>query len=130
VDPVTHTAASLALARAGLDRATRLATPMLLISGLAADLDWLSLAGGARAYLHLHRTATHSLLGTAAIAFALAAMFWWLGRGADTRARLCGSGAPPRFALLAPASICCSTSPTVTASNCCGRSAQSGTRWI
>ncbi len=100
MDPVTHTAASLALARAGLDRATRLATPMLLISGLAADLDWLSLAGGARAYLHLHRTATHSLLGTAAIAFALAAMFWWLGRGHPTApvrfgraAAVCAAGA-------------------------------------
>jgi len=80
VDPVTHTLASLALARAGLKRATRLATPMLLASGLAADLDWLSQAGGPRAFLHGHRTATHSLAGTAAIALGVAVVFWRLGR--------------------------------------------------
>ncbi len=80
MEPVTHALTSLALGRAGLNRATRLATPMLLVAGLAADLDWLSLAGGARAFLHGHRTATHSLAGTAAIALATAGIFWWLGR--------------------------------------------------
>ena len=80
MEPVTHALTSLALGRAGLNRATRLATPMLLVAGLAADLDWLSLAGGARTFLHGHRTATHSLAGTAAIALITAGVFWWLGR--------------------------------------------------
>jgi len=80
MEPVTHALTSLALGRAGLNRATRLATPMLLVTGLAADLDWLSLAGGARAFLHGHRTVTHSLAGTVAIALATAGIFWWLGR--------------------------------------------------
>ncbi len=80
MDPVTHALASLALARAGLKKTTRLATPMLLAAGLAADLDWMSLAGGPRMFLHGHRTATHSLAGTAAIAFVLGSVFWRLGR--------------------------------------------------
>ena len=80
MEPVTHALASLALARAGLNKTTRLATPMLLVSGLVADLDWLSRAAGARAYLHGHRTATHSLAGTAAIALGVATAFWLAGR--------------------------------------------------
>ncbi len=80
MEPVTHALVSLALARAGLKKTARLATPMLLAAGLAADLDWLSLAGGARAFLHGHRTATHSLTGTMGIALALGGVFWWLGR--------------------------------------------------
>jgi membrane-bound metal-dependent hydrolase YbcI (DUF457 family) len=51
---------------------------MLLVSGLAADLDWLSYFGGPRAFLVAHRTASHSLVGTAAIAMATAALFFWL----------------------------------------------------
>jgi inner membrane protein len=80
MEPVTHALTSLALGRAGLNQSTRLATPMLLVAGLAADLDWLSLAGGARALLHGHRTATHSLVGTVAIALLTAGIFWGIGR--------------------------------------------------
>lgn len=80
MEPVTHALTSLALSRAGLNKATRLATPMLLVAGLAADLDWLSLAGGPRAFLHGHRTWTHSLAGTAAIVLITAGIFWWWGR--------------------------------------------------
>ncbi len=80
MEPVTHALTSLALARAGLNKATRLATPMLLVAGLVADLDWLSLVGGPRAFLNGHRTATHSLAGTAAIALLTAGGFWWRRR--------------------------------------------------
>ena len=80
MEPVTHALASLAMASAGLDRVTRLAAPMLLVSGLAADLDWVSYAGGARVFLAVHRTATHSLLGTAIIAVVTAAAFVMLSR--------------------------------------------------
>lgn len=80
MEPVTHAVASIALGRAGLNRLTRAATPMLLVSGLGADLDWVTRFWGARAFLHGHRTATHSLLGTAAIAIAVAAAFYLAGR--------------------------------------------------
>jgi len=102
MEPVTHAVASLALARSGLNRATRLAVPMLLVSGLAADLDWLSVLGGPTAFLREHRTVMHSVVGTAAIAVATAVVFWLLGRSHPTlpvrlpRAFLacaCGAGA-------------------------------------
>ena len=80
MEPVTHALASLALGRAGLGRVTRRAVPMLLISGLAADLDWASYAWGAPEVLAWHRTASHSLLGAALIAGAVAAGFSLLGR--------------------------------------------------
>ena len=86
MEPVTHALASLALGRAGLSRVTRRATPMLLVSGLAADLDWASFTAGAPAYLAWHRTASHSLLGTAAIAAGVAAGFsLWGRRRKDSR---------------------------------------------
>ena len=100
MEPVTHALASLALGRAGVNRVTRLATPMLLISGLAADLDWLSVFRGARAFLRDHRVVTHSLAGAAVIALATAGVFWALGRKHPSapvqfvRALLvCGAGA-------------------------------------
>jgi inner membrane protein len=89
VDPITHTLASVALARAGLEKTTRMATPMLVTAGLAADLDWVSRLGGARSFLHGHRTGTHSLVATAAIALATAGVFSWTGRKHPT--------APVRF---------------------------------
>jgi inner membrane protein len=80
MEPVTHALASLALGRAGLNKITRAATPMLLVSGLVADLDWVTRLGGAAAFLHGHRTATHSLAGTAVIAAAVALASWYAGR--------------------------------------------------
>ena len=80
MEPVTHTLASIALGRSGLNKVTRMATPMLVVSGVIADLDWASRLGGARAFLQGHRTATHSLLGTAAIIAGVAACFWLAGR--------------------------------------------------
>lgn len=80
MDPVTHVLASVALARAGLDRTTRLATPVLVVSGLAADVDLLSYAGGADAFLHLHRALAHSLLGSAVLVLLIATGFWFFGR--------------------------------------------------
>jgi membrane-bound metal-dependent hydrolase YbcI (DUF457 family) len=99
MEPVTHALASLALGRAGLGRVTRWATPMLVAAGLAADLDWLSYFGGPRAFLAAHRTASHSLVGTAAIAAATAAFFCWLEpRFVSSRS----SSAPPLAASHAP----------------------------
>lgn len=80
MEPVTHALASIALGRAGLNKVTRMATPMLLVSGTIADVDWATRLGGASAFLRGHRTATHSLLGTAVIIVGVAAAFWLAGR--------------------------------------------------
>ena len=80
MEPVTHALTSIALGRAGLNKITRAATPMLLVSGLIADVDWVTRLGGAETFLRGHRTATHSLAGTAAIVAAVAAVSWFAGR--------------------------------------------------
>jgi inner membrane protein len=80
MDPVTHALTSIALGRAGLNKLARAATPMLVVSGLLADVDWVTRLGGADAFLRGHRTATHSLVGTAVIATVVAAGFWFAGR--------------------------------------------------
>ncbi len=84
MDPLTHIAVSIAASRAGLNRVTRLATPMLIVSGVAADLDWISALISPRAFLIGHRTFTHSLIGTAAIAFLTALCFTLVGRKHST----------------------------------------------
>jgi inner membrane protein len=80
MEPVTHALTSIALGRASLNKVSRAATPVLLVSGLAADVDWITRLGGAEMFLHWHRTATHSLIGTIAIAFITAVIFWFAGR--------------------------------------------------
>jgi membrane-bound metal-dependent hydrolase YbcI (DUF457 family) len=80
MEPVTHALTSIALGRAGLNKITRMATPMLLVSGSVADVDWVTRFGGAKALLHGHRTATHSLLGTVVIVAAVTLVFWLAGR--------------------------------------------------
>ncbi len=80
MEPVTHALTSIALGRAGLNKITRMATPILLVSGLAADVDWVARFSGASAFLRGHRTATHSLLGTVALIAAVSAGFWLAGR--------------------------------------------------
>ncbi|HVA94911.1 MAG TPA: metal-dependent hydrolase [Candidatus Dormibacteraeota bacterium] len=80
MEPVTHALTSIALGRAGLNKMTRMATPMLLVSGLIADVDWVTRLGGANAFLRGHRTATHSLVGTVVMIAGVAAGFWLAGR--------------------------------------------------
>src|SRR5258708_21872402 len=80
MEPVTHALASIALSRAGLNKITRAATPMLLVSGLAADMDWVTRLGGAATFLRGHRTVTDSLMGTLAIAAIVAVAAWLLGQ--------------------------------------------------
>jgi inner membrane protein len=80
MEPITHALASIALGRAGLNKNTRVATPMLLVSGMIADVDWVTRLGGADTFLRGHRTVTHSLVGTVAIIAAVAAASWFAGR--------------------------------------------------
>lgn len=80
MEPVTHVLTSIALSRAGLNKLTRAATPILLASGLAADVDWFTRLGTAAAFLRGHRTTTHSIPGTAVIAVGVALAAWLLGK--------------------------------------------------
>ena len=75
MDPLTHIVVNIASGRAGLNKITRLATPMLIVSGIVADLDWLSALAGPRAFLQGHRTITDSICGAAAVAILTAVCF-------------------------------------------------------
>ena len=61
MDPLTHTLTGLALSRAGLNRRSAYATPILLLAANAPDADILAYLGGPVAYFHYHRHITHSL---------------------------------------------------------------------
>jgi len=80
MEPVTHALTSIALGRAGLNKVTRAATPMLLVSGMIADVDWITRLGGADVFLRGHRTVTHSLVINIVIAAGVAAGSWFVGR--------------------------------------------------
>lgn len=80
MEPITHALASWVLSRAGLNRVTKPATAILLVSGTAADADWLTYLLGPGAFFAGHRTATHSIPGIFAVAAMVAAGFWLLGR--------------------------------------------------
>lgn len=64
------------MARAGMNRATPLAVPMMITAGLAADLDWVAYFAGPRFFLAGHRTILHSMLGSIAIGAVVAGIFW------------------------------------------------------
>lgn len=70
MDNLTHTAVGLFLSRAGLNRWTPAATPILLLAANAPDIDILSVAGGSLNYLHYHRHLTHSLIAMPFLAVA------------------------------------------------------------
>ncbi|HTR48358.1 MAG TPA: metal-dependent hydrolase [Verrucomicrobiae bacterium] len=80
MEPFTHAFSSLALARAGQKRLPRLGTAIVVVAGLAPDLDYASYFGGASAFMRFHRTAMHSLAGAALTACAIAAAFCVLDR--------------------------------------------------
>lgn len=80
MEPVTHALTSLLLARAGQRHLPRYGTAMLIVSGVAPDLDYLSYLGGAGAFFRFHRTVLHSLVGSAVLACIIAAVFSRLDR--------------------------------------------------
>ena len=75
MDPLTHIVVSIAASRAGLNKLSRRATPMLIATNIVADLDWLTALAGPRAFLLGHRTLTDSFCGAAAIAILTALIF-------------------------------------------------------
>jgi inner membrane protein len=62
MDPLTHTLTGLAVSRAGLNRWSAHATPILLLAANAPDCDLVSWAGGSAMYLQFHRHITHALI--------------------------------------------------------------------
>jgi membrane-bound metal-dependent hydrolase YbcI (DUF457 family) len=80
VEPFSHALTSFALARAGQKRLPRFGTAMLIVAGVAPDLDYASYFGGASAFMRFHRTVAHSLLGATVMACAIAAAFCVLDR--------------------------------------------------
>lgn len=95
MEPVTHALTSLAFARAGQRRLPRFGTAMLITSGIAPDLDYLSYFGGAHAFIRFHRTVLHSLVGSALMACVVAAMFCVLDRKYPRRAAAAGKSFAP-----------------------------------
>ena len=73
MDPIAHTFTGMALAAAGLRRATPLATAALLVGVNAPDLDVFSGAFGSYAPIAFRRGWTHGLLAIAIWPFVLAA---------------------------------------------------------
>jgi membrane-bound metal-dependent hydrolase YbcI (DUF457 family) len=82
VEILTHALIALILARAGQKLLPRYGAAMLVFSGTAADLDFLSYFGGPSAYLRFHRAVLHSVLGSVLLVCALALIFWVMARWA------------------------------------------------
>ncbi|MGA3292911.1 MAG: metal-dependent hydrolase [Candidatus Acidiferrales bacterium] len=94
MEPFTHAFTSLALARAGERRLPRFGTSMMIVAGLAPDLDYVSYLGGPGAFLRFHRTVLHSLAGAAVASCIIAAAFCVLDRKLPPRK---AGQAPLRF---------------------------------
>src|SRR5215208_4145855 len=76
-----HTLLGLSLAKAGLERATPLATTALVISSNLPDIDVLMRFGdGTADYLEYHRGFTHGFVGTAVLALILTLALTYLDR--------------------------------------------------
>jgi inner membrane protein len=80
LEPFSHALASLALARAFQRRLPRFGTALLVIAGIAPDLDYASYFAAPSTFLALHRGALHSITGGAVLSFALATLFFILAR--------------------------------------------------
>jgi membrane-bound metal-dependent hydrolase YbcI (DUF457 family) len=80
LEPFTHAFTSLALARAGDRGLPRFGTTMMIVSGLAPDLDYASYLGGPESFLRFHRTVLHSLAGAAALSCVIAGAFCLLDK--------------------------------------------------
>jgi membrane-bound metal-dependent hydrolase YbcI (DUF457 family) len=86
VEPVTHALTSLALARVGQERLPRFGTAMLVVAGVAPDLDYASYLTGPDSFLRFDRTLLHSLLSSFMLAVAIAAAFYFFAVSRDPKA--------------------------------------------
>ena len=80
MDPLTHTATGLFLSRAGLNRLTPLAAPIVMLAANAPDIDIVTLAGGPLNYLHYHRHLTHALVAMPVMALLTVGLVWAVAR--------------------------------------------------
>ncbi len=78
MDPITHTLTGAALARAGLDRVTPLATAALILAANAPDVDMVAYVNGEYAALAFRRGWTHGPLAMIVLPFVVAGLlaFW------------------------------------------------------
>jgi inner membrane protein len=81
VDNLTHTLVGVALAQAGVSRASRGAAAAVIIASNLPDIDVLFAFGGSAAYLDHHRDLTHSVVGAPVLALALAGLLFVLVKG-------------------------------------------------
>ncbi len=80
MENLAHTLLGLAVAKAGLERATPLATTALVISSNLPDIDVVVRVRGLTSYLEHHRGVTHSLVGLVVLAAVLAFLLAYLDR--------------------------------------------------
>jgi len=86
MDNLAHTLAGLSLAKAGLERASPLATTALVISSNIPDIDVLAqLSGGTPSYLEYHRGFTHGLAGLGVLAAGVTLLLTWFDRSVRIR---------------------------------------------
>ncbi|MGH8700010.1 MAG: metal-dependent hydrolase, partial [Burkholderiales bacterium] len=98
MEPLTHLLTGACMSRAGLNRATSLATAVLVVSAEIPDVDLLANLGGPVLGFAQHRGFTHTLLGAPFnAALALAAVY-----GAHRLLAAAGRvpRTPPRWKLL------------------------------
>jgi inner membrane protein len=103
VEILTHALVSLMLARAGQTLLPRYGAAMLVVSGVAADLDFASYFGGPSAFLRFHRGVLHSVAGSVVLVCVLAVIFWAVGRRLTAENSV--SKIPP-VSLLVAAAVC------------------------
>jgi membrane-bound metal-dependent hydrolase YbcI (DUF457 family) len=80
VEILTHALVSLLLARVGQTFLPRYGAAMLVVSGVAADLDFASYLAGPAVFLQFHRGVLHSLPCSVALVCAIALAFWGVAR--------------------------------------------------
>jgi inner membrane protein len=81
MENLAHTLLGLSIAKAGLERATPLATTTLVISSNLPDIDVFSrVEDGTLGYLEYHRGFTHGILGLALLAAALTVILMFMDR--------------------------------------------------
>lgn len=98
MEPITHFLTGAALARAGFNRKTALATATMTLAAEAPDLDvFWSIKGPVYGFAH-HRGFTHSFLGLILTSALVTAVMYlgWLVRGRKTNI----PNLPPRWGLL------------------------------
>jgi len=103
VEILTHALLALTLARAGQKLLPRYGAATLVVSGVAADLDFLSYFGGPSAYLRFHRGVLHSVLGSVVLVCVLALVFWAVARRAAAKNSALNL---PRLSFLSAAVVC------------------------